>query len=387
MNNPNGLDMSQIMNTFQQITKDLAKGGEKGGEIKMDEVLDKLTDTVFSTMEKSGKQIDPASKNQLKNLSKNLLGSLDLDSLEQKNVPNSKIHIEDLNEGQKLPAKNTEVEMLESDSDVDELQPRVRSIHYDLDVTLEDLYIGKTKKMAVNRKRLVKGTSNVKEEKVKLEIPILPGMKDGQEIRFNYQGNEKPGYDTGDIVITLNESEHNYFQRSGNNLYIVRNISLYESYAAANGNINVVVQHLNGNYMVIQPDGKPLHTNDGGRKLKGFGMPILKKHKDSKQEYGDLYIRFNLILPESFETEETTLKILEKMFPILESNKDSTIFKDYGTKQILKKGFEVPSKGVIKVYMSDVTPEDLEQIEYDSDNEESESSESSESSGSESDSD
>lgn len=393
MNNnqmPNGLDMAQLISTAQKLAQNIAQNDDgKMKNMGMENMLEHITETVFSTMEKSGKQIDPASKNQLKSLSKAMLGNFDLESLGQDQVqtqmPNSKIHLgdsgdasgyakgdaSDLNKDLKIPTKNTNVEVLDSDSDADELQPRVRSIHYDLDVTLEDLYVGKTKKLAVNRKRLVKGTTKLKEEKVKLEIPIIPGSKDGQEIRFNYQGNEKPGYDTGDIVITLSASEHSTFQRSGNHLHIVKNISLYESYAAAKGDINVVIEHLNGSYMVLEPDGKPLHENDGGRKIKGAGMPVLKKQKDTKQEYGDLYIRFNLILPEPFE-DETALKILEKMFPILESNKDSTVFKDPKTRQVLKKGFDSSNANIKKVYMSEVTPEDLEQLEYESDNEEEE---------------
>lgn len=406
MNNnqmPNGLDMSQLISTAQQLAQNIAKNDDgKMKNMGMDSMIDHITETVFSTMEKSGKQIDPASKNQLKSLSKAMLGNLDLDSLAPEGpaqpLPGSKIHLDpdlldsDLNKDQKLPIKNTDVQILDSDSDPDDLQPRVRSIRYDLDVTLEDLYSGKTKKLAINRKRLVKGTTKLKEEKVKLEIPIIPGMKDGQEIRFNYQGNEKPGYDTGDIVITLNAAEHAIFQRSGDNLYIVKNISLYESYAAAQGLINVVIEHLNGSYMVLEPDGKPLHTNDGARKIKGAGMPIIKKKSKTEKQspaYGDLYIRFNLILPESFESEdpEVTFKILEKMFPVLESNKDSTIFRDLKTKQLLKKGFDVSNaSNVKKAHMSEVTPEDLEQLEYDSDNEESEEeseeSESDEESGS-----
>ncbi len=383
----NGLDMAQLISTAQKLAQNIAQNDDgKMKNMGMENMLEHITETVFSTMEKSGKQIDPASKNQLKSLSKAMLGNFDLDSLgSEQQIPNSKIHLgdatSDLNKDQKIPIKNTNIEVLDSDSDTDELQPRVRSIHYDLDVTLEDLYVGKTKKLAVNRKRLVKGTTKLKEEKVKLEIPILQGMKDGQEIRFNYQGNEKPGYDTGDIVITLSASEHGTFQRSGNHLHIVKNISLYESYAAAKGDINVIIEHLNGSYMILEPDGKPLHENDGGRKIKGAGMPVLKKPKGEsvKQEFGDLYIRFNLILPESFESDETALKIIEKMFPPLESNKDSTVFKDPKTKQVLKKGFDLSgASNVKKVYMSEVTPEDLEQLEYESDNEEEEEDEESE---------
>lgn len=284
-------------------------------------------------------------------------------------------NLEELNNGQKIPTNGTGVEPIDDDSDVEDLQPRMRSIRHNLDVTLEDLYLGKTKKFAVNRNRLVKGTTTVKEEKVKLEIPIIPGTLDGREIRFNYQGNEKPGYETGDIVITISAIEHNRFQRSKDTLFTVRNVSLYESYAAAVGLVHVVIEHLNGTFMVLEPDGKPLHNGDGLRKVKGAGMPILKRSKQDKQEYGDLYIRFNLILPDSFNDEEATFKILEKMFPVLEDNKNMTVFKDLKTKQILKKGFDVSGAKIKKVNICEVTPEEMEQLEYESEKEDDEEEE------------
>ena len=48
----------------------------------------------------------------------------------------------------------------------------------------------------------------------------------------------------------------------------------------------------------------PLHTQDGARKIRKGGMPIYNK-KNQKLEYGDLYIRFNIILPENFEGDES----------------------------------------------------------------------------------
>ena len=44
-------------------------------------------------------------------------------------------------------------------------------------------------------------------------------MYDEQVITFNKQADEKEGYETGDIIITLSCSEHNKFTRDGNNLF------------------------------------------------------------------------------------------------------------------------------------------------------------------------
>ena len=152
-----------------------------------------------------------------------------------------------------VPTKVDNVEELDSDEEVDELHPYVDDLFYNLPVTLEELYTGKIKKLAIQRERLA-GKKIVKEKR-KIEVPVLPGMKDGQEIRFNREGNEKLGYESGDIVITLAANAHQNYERVGNILCYVKNISLYESYAAGRGDINIVIQHLDGTNMILKTDG------------------------------------------------------------------------------------------------------------------------------------
>ena len=41
------------------------------------------------------------------------------------------------------------------------------------------------------------------------------GMKDGQQVRFAGEGDQSPGLEPGDIVIVLDEKEHNFFARKG----------------------------------------------------------------------------------------------------------------------------------------------------------------------------
>jgi DnaJ-class molecular chaperone len=50
-----------------------------------------------------------------------------------------------------------------------------------------------------------------------------------------------------------------------------------------------------------------LHLNDSLRKIPGQGMPMFKK-----DTFGDLFIRFNLVIPKSLEIEK--LNILKQVF-------------------------------------------------------------------------
>lgn len=58
---------------------------------------------------------------------------------------------------------------------------------------------------------------------------IYTGMKDGQAITFNSEGDQEPGLEPGDVVIVLDQKEHPVFQRQGSNLSMKMNIKLVEA--------------------------------------------------------------------------------------------------------------------------------------------------------------
>lgn len=51
----------------------------------------------------------------------------------------------------------------------------------------------------------------VKEKKI-LDVHIDKGMVSGQKITFRGEGDQCPGMESGDIIIILNEKEHNFFK-------------------------------------------------------------------------------------------------------------------------------------------------------------------------------
>jgi DnaJ-class molecular chaperone len=381
-------DINQLMKSAQQIAQNMSLGDkDKMDKMDINQMFEHVSSSLFSTMEQGGNKIDPASKEQMKVISRTMLSqvmdNVDDDEVDDKNfeskinISNDVISTEDQHADQhadqhvdKIPTKEMEFEVVDSDEEADELKPIVDDLHYNLSVSLEEVYNGKNKKLAVNRDRI--NGKSITKEKRKLEVGIIQGMKNGQEIRFNKQGNEKFGFESGDIVVTVSINNDNSYERIGNNLFSVKSISLYESYAAGKGDIRVVVKHINGSFLVLKPDGNPLHSRDGARKIRGYGMPIVDKN-NKKLQYGDLYIRFNLILPETFEGIDD-LNIIEKLFPILANNKDTTIYNDKSRNR-----FDPGSSKVSEVLLDEVTPEDMEQLEFDD-----ESSSESDRSGSES---
>jgi len=202
--------------------------------------------------------------------------------------------------------------------------PKTRDITFDLNINLEEFYTGKKKKLVVKRKRIanVDGIQKITEEKKKLVIPIERGMKDEQQIRFEGEADQYPGYRAGDIVITLIENEHPVFQRDKNNLIFIKNINFYEVF-----DLTFEIKHLDNRIIRIHKDpNDSLYLNDSLRKISGEGMPIFEK-KNGNNKFGDLFIRFNLIIPrmisdkhlpmlkEIFDKDpETGLKIKQREF-------------------------------------------------------------------------
>ena len=179
-------------------------------------------------------------------------------------------------------------------------------------------------------------------------------MFDEQVITFNKQADEKEGYETGDIVITLCCAEHDEYEREGDNLLIEKEISLYEAY-----NCEMTITHLNGKEINVSSNPINIFGDELEcyRKLKGFGMPIF----GTDNEYGDLIIKFKPIVPDNLTVEQ--LKTLEELFPKINCKK------------------ELPSEQEFELEIA--TESDFEYSDSDDDSEYSESDEEEESEESE----
>lgn len=205
--------------------------------------------------------------------------------------------------------KNKKKRIVEIDSedseDEDPIAPRTKDMTFTLTVTLEDLYNGSKKKLALRRQKIDKDGS-YEEEKKKIAIKIEPGMIDEQSIIFNHMADEKEGYETGDVVVTLDVEEHPEFVRDGNNLLVEKEISISEAY-----NPVVYIKHLNGQVYKVTGDPFDIFGDDDEllKKIPGQGMPIIGE----PGKFGDLFIRFKCINKTKITPE--IIEVLNRVFP------------------------------------------------------------------------
>lgn len=142
------------------------------------------------------------------------------------------------------------------------------SVNHPIKVSLEDLYNGKTVKLAVNRKVIVGDTktcekcggqgavmevrqigpgmitqmqracpvcdgqghiAQTKSERKVLEVHIEKGMKHNQKVSFRGMADEVPGVEAGDVNFIVQEKDHELFKRKGADLLVTKEVSLNQA--------------------------------------------------------------------------------------------------------------------------------------------------------------
>lgn len=130
----------------------------------------------------------------------------------------------------------------------------------------------------------------------KIALDVERGMKDGEQIVFEYEGNQHPDLDPGHVVIVLQQKKHRLFTRDGNDLKMNFKISLKDALLGWTNSI----RHLDGHAVKFGKEGitKPGEV----LKIEGEGMPV---HNFPSQK-GDLYITVTVEMPKSLSEEQKT---------------------------------------------------------------------------------
>lgn len=244
---------------------------------------------------------------------------------------------------------------------------RTEDMAFNLQVTLEELYRGKTAKIAVQRKVICSGCSGrggkegavktcgscqgrgiktilrqmgplvhqmqqtcpdcngegetiraadrchvchgkkvVSEKKIH-EIYVDAGMKHGAKIRLSGEADQAPGCQAGDIIVTVVEREHPRFQRQDRDLHCKIDIDLI---TALNGG-HVYIKHLDDRILQCTiPAGEIVRPGDV-KVIRNAGMPT---HRQPHNR-GDLFIHFNVLFPASLALSAEKAAQLEALLP------------------------------------------------------------------------
>jgi molecular chaperone DnaJ len=140
------------------------------------------------------------------------------------------------------------------------------------------------------------GAGRVSRER-SLSVNIPAGVEDGTRIRLAGEGEAgMRGGPPGDLYIFLAIKPHPFFQRDGADLYCRVPISMVQ--AALGGELGVHTLD-GGESRVKIPEG----TQSGRQfKIRGKGMPVLRA-----RDFGDLYIQANVETPQSLTRRQREL--------------------------------------------------------------------------------
>ncbi|NXE57671.1 DNJA1 protein, partial [Casuarius casuarius] len=152
------------------------------------------------------------------------------------------------------------------------------------------------------------GRKIVREKKI-LEVHIDKGMKDGQKITFHGEGDQEPGLEPGDIIIVLDQKDHPTFTRRGEDLVMCMDIQLVEALCGFQKPITT----LDNRTIIITSHPGKCHTVKHGdiKCVMNEGMPIYRR----PYEKGCLIIEFKVNFPGSGFLSSDKLSLLEKLLP------------------------------------------------------------------------
>ena len=171
-----------------------------------------------------------------------------------------------------------------------------QKVEVPLNLSLEELYTGTTKKRKVTRTIVDSASGKSMKVEETLEIPVKAGWKNGTKITFAGKGDELPGRPAQDLVFVVRQLSHPVFQREGDDLIAHSRITLAQALTEGN---SINVKALDNRILrvplkeVVYPQYERVVLNEG--------MPISKQ----PGKKGNLRIRFDVQYPKKqFSGEE-----------------------------------------------------------------------------------
>lgn len=143
------------------------------------------------------------------------------------------------------------------------------------------------------------GNGRVKVKKT-LEVKVPAGVDNGNRLRLSGKGSAGAnGGPNGDLYIEFSVSEHDFYIRDGDDIYLETPITIVEAILGAKKEIPT----LYGNVVLTIPEGS--ESGDKHR-IKGKGV-----HNESTKRKGDMYIVLKVITPKKLTKEQK--RIIESL--------------------------------------------------------------------------
>lgn len=151
------------------------------------------------------------------------------------------------------------------------------------------------------------GAKTVEERKI-LKLDIPPGSYHGETITFRGEGDQGVDIIPGDVVVTIEMKSHAEFKRQKDNLIINQKIDLLTALAGGSFGLH----HINNEWIKVDIIPGEIIQPNSIKVIKNLGMP---KKKYNGLEKGDLIIHFDVEFPKQNEINKENLHLLEQALP------------------------------------------------------------------------
>lgn len=150
------------------------------------------------------------------------------------------------------------------------------------------------------------GAKTLKEKK-QLEVFINRGMAHGEKIPFPGEADEAPNMLPGDVVVILQVKDHPHFKRDHVNLFMKKEITLYEALCG----FTYSIQHLDKRVLKITSEPGNIVRPGDLKCIRDEGMPYEK----NPYQKGGLYIEFKIIFPPNGSIDAGKQQLLSRILP------------------------------------------------------------------------
>jgi len=129
-------------------------------------------------------------------------------------------------------------------------------------------------------------------EKKHLEVHIDKGMKNGSQVTFHGESDQSPDAESGDVIIVVEEKPHDRFKRNENELYIEIEVDLLTALAGG----QFAIKHLDDRVLIVNLVPGEVIKHGQTKVIQGQGMPSVRHH-----EPGDLFVHFSVLFPDQID--------------------------------------------------------------------------------------
>jgi len=184
-------------------------------------------------------------------------------------------------------------------------------IEITLECTLEEIYEGAFKTVAVDIQVLSSSSGATTTQRVDLPLKLPKGIPFGTTVVFEKKGNQKLGWIQGNVIVTIAEKKHERYCRQGSDLLITYDITLEQ--ALTGFSIDVMTLDKRRLTVFVDEIAHPTFI----KRISGEGMPVWKEtdqteaitantkgDSETRRQMGDLLINFNIAFPTSLTAEQ-----------------------------------------------------------------------------------